>query len=128
MKEYFAMKRTGIKLFYLCISLSILCWHRGFAQMEQVYLDLDKYSCNQGDTVRFKAYITQASALSQLPPLSSTSTVLHVNVYTRAGRLLSKQVFPVYRGMTNGQVIFKDSLPTDNYYLVAFTKEQLNYG
>jgi hypothetical protein len=110
------------KLFYLLIYFLPILWcSTSSAQIEKVYVDLDKYTCNQGDTVFFKGYITQGGVLSH------TSTNLYVNVYSAKGQLLSKHEFPIYHGLSQGQVIFKEALPTENYYLVAFTKNQLNY-
>ena len=93
MKKFLSFSSFRLQLIVI-IFISVVCRLSVSAQMEKVYLDLDKYSCTLGDTVWFKAVITQSLALS------NTSTNLYVNTYTKTGHLLSKQVFPIYRGLS----------------------------
>jgi hypothetical protein len=102
-------------VFYACF------FFRVSGQKERVFLDLDKYTARAGQGVFFKAYITRGLALSQF------STNLYVNVYSKGGEQLSQQVFPTYMGLSRGQIFFNNSVPTANYYIVAFTRAQLNY-
>jgi len=103
------------------LSLLLLHSHFTFSQRERVHLDLDKYSCRAGDTVYFKATVFKG----QLPV--AKSTILYVHLYTDSGILLKRFAFPILYSQAIGQVIFPDSLTTGNYYIVGFTRQQLNY-
>jgi hypothetical protein len=93
----------------------------GYSQRERVHLDLDKYTCKAGDTIWFKGYVFQG------PYPSAVSTNLYVEVFSGQGILVQWTLWPVVQGQSPGQLILPDSLPTDNYYIVALTKQQLNY-
>jgi hypothetical protein len=90
-------------------------------QNERVYLHVDKYSCRVADTIWFKAYIMKGT----LP--STLSTNLYVEVFNPEGNPVSRDLFPIFRGISVGQIRIPDSLVTGNYFLRAFTRYQLNY-
>jgi len=102
----------------LCLSFAMITTH---GQNERVYLHVDKYSCRVADTLWFKAYISKGA----LP--SSLSTNLYVDLFTPKGIPLSRDVFPIFQGISIGQIKVPDSLVTGNYFLRAFTRFQLNY-
>jgi hypothetical protein len=102
-------------------TLLLLCGSCTYAQRERVWLDLDKYSCKAGDTVYFRAVIFKGSH-----PWSN-STNLYVHLYTDSGVLVERSVFPIVYSQSAGQMILQGSLPTANYYLIAFTRQQLGY-
>jgi hypothetical protein len=113
---------------YIPICLFLISFYTAYCQQEKVHLDFDKYTCHAGDTVRFKAVIAKSSTLSNL------STNLYVQLYTKKGTLVSRFTFPIFKdtligqvGLSMGQVPFNDSLLTDNYYIVAFTRQQLSF-
>lgn len=103
-----------------CLLTVILLSATVYAQKERIYLQLDKYACQQGDTVWFKAYILRGRRLTTL------STNLYVEVLTSTGHALSQYNFPAIGGVSTGQVILPDSINNGNYYLRAFTRYQLN--
>ena len=107
--------------FRLCKTLSFFLFFLPASAQERVYLDLNAYSCKSGDTLWFKGTVTK-----DLKP-STISTNLYVEVCTKSGHPICREVFPLYRGQTIGQIIFKDSISTDNYYIAAFTKYNLNF-
>lgn len=92
----------------------------GFAQRERVHLDLDKYSCKAGDTIYIKGVVFKGTRPSR-------SSNLYICLYREGGIPLQRYTFPLQHGEAIGQVILPDSLPTDNYYILALTKQQLNY-
>ncbi len=94
---------------------------KGFSQRESVYLDFDKYSCRAGDTVWFKGVIFKGL----YPSIASTN--LYVELISKEGVVFQRHSFPIVRGQCVGQLILPDTLATDNYYVVALTKQQLNY-
>jgi hypothetical protein len=99
----------------------LLFFFMGFGQRERIHVDFDKYSCRAGDTIYFKGVIFKG-----LYP-TSVSTSLYVSLYTENGGLLQRSVFPIVHGQSIGQVILPDTIATNNYYVLAYTKEQLNY-
>jgi hypothetical protein len=107
------------RLFYLNVffvySITVV------AQRERVHLDLDKYSCRAGDTIYFKGVVFKGTYPT------STSTNLYVALYSESGGLFQKYIFPIVQSQSIGQIILPDSIPTNNYYIVALTKQQLNY-
>ncbi len=105
----------------ICFLIILSFAFNAYSQRERVHLDLDKYTCRAGDTVWFKAYVVRGSRPSSL------STNFYVGLYTKNAALLCRFVFPLFHGQSAGQVIIPDSIPTGNYFLVAFTKQQLNY-
>src|SRR5882757_7913281 len=94
---------------------------KGYGQNERVYLHLDKYACRTGDTLWFSGYIFKG----EYP--TGVSTNLYVELFTEKGVLLTRDVFPIIRGQSIGQLKIPDSLTSDNYFLRAFTRYQLNY-
>ncbi|MBS1599480.1 MAG: hypothetical protein JST75_14740 [Bacteroidetes bacterium] len=108
-----------IKFFLFGIGLIIV--FKSYSQTERVYLHLDKYNCRTGDTIWFKGYVFKGDRPTQ------TSTNLYAELFTSEGKLLSRNIFPIINGISVGQIIVPDSIVTDNYYLRAFTRYQLNY-
>jgi hypothetical protein len=106
---------------FCSVGLILLLSFTGFSQRERIHLDLDKYSCKAGDTVYFKGVIFKGTYPR------SASTNLYIQLYTDSGKLLQRSVFPIGRSQSVGQGIFPATLPTANYYFVAFTREQLNF-
>jgi hypothetical protein len=103
-----------------CLILLILSSGTGFAQRERVYLQLDKYAARPGDTIWLKGTIFSGN----LPTRMSTN--LYVELFSSKGMLLQRGLFPILHGEAPGQIRIPDSIPSDNYYLRAFTRLQLN--
>jgi hypothetical protein len=121
-KKLYTFGYTNTHRSKLSLSLIILFMSfTAYSQRERVHLDFDRYTCKSGDTMWFKAYIFQG------PYPSSVSTDLYVDVFTGEGTLVQRTLWPIFRGQSAGQLVLADSLLTDNYYIVALTKQQLNY-
>ncbi|HJU45843.1 MAG TPA: hypothetical protein VJ647_03620, partial [Chitinophagaceae bacterium] len=88
---------------------------------ENVYLHLDKGICIAGDTLWFKGYVLEGNLLS------GNSTSLHVELFDKTGYLILMKVFPLYDGITVGQLEIPANLTADVYYIRAYTKWQCNF-
>jgi hypothetical protein len=88
--------------------------------IERVYLHCDKYSALAGDTIWWSAYVLE----NNLP--STISTNLHVELFSKGGRLILKELFPIFNSLSIGQLAIPDSLKSGVYWIRAYTKYQLN--
>ncbi len=104
----------------ICLILVLLAL-RGYSQRERIYVDIDKYTARPNDTLWIKAFVFKGMYPSRL------STNLYVRLYDEKACMLRQYIFPVMHGQSIGQLIIPDSIPTANYYLVAFTRQTLNF-
>ena len=107
--------------FFIIICISLVVFNTCYAQNERVYLQLDKYSCRNGDTIWFKGYIFNG------PFLSALSTNIYVELFNDRGESIVAHIFPIMQGLSTGQLIIPDSLISNNYFVRAFTRYQLNF-
>lgn len=103
----------------ICLIL-LLSALKGHAQRERIFVDIDKYTARPGDTLWMKTFVFKG----MYPSLLSTN--LYVRLYDEKACLLRQYTFPIMHGQSIGQLIIPDSIPTANYYLVAFTRQQLS--
>jgi hypothetical protein len=89
--------------------------------IETVYLHCDKYSALAGDTIWWSAYVFE----NNLP--STVSTNLHVELFSKGGRPILKELFPIFNSLSIGQLAIPDSLKPGVYWIRAYTKYQLNF-
>ena len=89
---------------------------------ETVHLHCDKYVIPAGDTLWWKGYIFKRGRPSNL------SSTLYIALISSDGQRLSKHPFPVYRGLSAGQLSIPDTLPPGRYWLLAYTQYQLNFA
>ena len=122
--------------FLLLILLRFLAPFDGFSQhkavdslfarsagylIERVHLHCDKYVVPAGDTLWWKAYIFK----NRLP--STISTNLYVELFSSEGHLVAREMFPIFNGLSFGQLGIPDRLPPGIYWLRAYTRYQLNF-
>lgn len=89
-------------------------------QPEKVYLHYDKDYYVAGETIWFKAYVyTDGKPSSQ-------AGNLYLQFADSRGRVIRQLQFPVLGAVAKGNVEIPDSLPQGNYYMRAFTTNQLN--
>lgn len=122
--EYKVKKYTkSFRIRKFQVILLILCHYNCLGQFEkeQVYLHLDKYECWAGDSIYFRAYVNNRGMRSSL------STNLHVDLWTENGLLRYRGLFPIFSGISVGNIRVPDSLLTGNYILRAFTTQQTNF-
>ena len=91
---------------------------------ENVFLHTDRGLYAAGDTLWYKAYLTDA----QTGKLSHASGNLYVEVIAPADTLVSRQIIQLTGGLGNGDFSLPDSLITGTYRLRAYTNWMRNFG
>jgi hypothetical protein len=89
---------------------------------EKAYLQFDKPYYAAGDTIYFKAYVTQGGHHK----LSTSSGVLHVDLITTDNRIDQSIRLLLDSGVCWGDFALSDSLPTGNYRIRAYTQWMQN--
>ena len=88
---------------------------------ERVYLHFDKSSYMAGETIWFKAYLTE-----ELYPAEKSKT-LYVDWMTDDGTVLYHTVAPIVTGNTSGQFEIPSDINADFIHVRAYTKWMLNF-
>jgi CarboxypepD_reg-like domain/TonB-dependent Receptor Plug Domain len=91
---------------------------------EKAYLHFDKPYYAAGDTIYFKAYLTQGENHSP----SSLSGVLHVDLINTNNKIDQSIKLQLGNGVAWGDFALPDSLPKGNYRVRAYTRWMLNEG
>ena len=91
---------------------------------ENAYLQFDKPYYAAGDTIYFKAYVTEG----EQHQLSEVSGVLHVDFINTENKIEQSIKLQLDRGVTWGDFALSDSLPEGNYSVRAYTQLMLNNG
>jgi len=91
---------------------------------EKAYLQFDKPYYAAGDTIYFKAYVTQGGHHK----LSMSSGVLHVDLINTENRIDQSIKLRLDSGVCWGDFALPDSLPTGNYRIRAYTQWMQNRG
>ncbi|MBL7732011.1 MAG: hypothetical protein JNM88_12595 [Chitinophagaceae bacterium] len=94
-------------------------WHT-ISPIEKVYLHFDRQHYVAGETAWFKAYLS-----SDYQP-SANSTTLYIELIGPKNEVITRLVFPVLYGCSNGQIDLPDSLVSSNYLVRAYTASMLN--
>ena len=114
---------------------NIYQFNRLFPQ-EKVYLEFDNTAYFQGETIWFKAYVTNASSLRRAP-----SNVLYVDLLAPTGHLIAQQKIKVIAGQCDGAFMLFDvatqqarerrgvvEYPSGYYEIRAYTQNMLDFG
>lgn len=91
---------------------------------ENAYLQFDKPYYAAGDTIYFKAYVTEG----EQHQLSELSGVLHVDFINTENKIEQSIKLQLNRGLAWGDFALPDSLPEGNYRVRAYTQLMLNNG
>ncbi|TSD66712.1 hypothetical protein FFF34_004700 [Inquilinus sp. KBS0705] len=91
---------------------------------EKAYLHLDKPYYAAGDTIYFKAYITNGEE-NILSPLSG---VLYADIVNPQNKISQSIKLQINNGLAWGDFALPDSLASGNYRLRAYTKIMQGYG
>jgi len=91
---------------------------------ENAYLQFDKPYYAAGDTIYFKAYVTEG----ELHKPSGLSGVLHVDLIDPENKIDQSIKLRLDTGLTWGDFALPDSLPAGNYRIRAYTRLMRNYG
>lgn len=91
--------------------------------VEKVYLHLDKYTYAPGESIWFKAYVTQGDL--HLP--SNISNVLYVElIHDASQRVVQTCKLYLTAGLAHGDLALIDTLQTGGYHLRAYTNWMRN--
>ncbi|MDD3036559.1 hypothetical protein [Bacteroides sp.] len=91
---------------------------------EKVHLHFDNTSYYCGDTIWFKAYVTQGPENQP----TTLSQPLYVELLDQLGHIVNKQIVKVQQGEGQGQFILEKSGLSGYYEVRAFTKWMLSFG
>lgn len=91
---------------------------------EKIYLHQDREIYASGETIWFKAYLTQGTF--HLP--STLSSTVYVELIDTQNQLIQKEVIYSPGGFGSGQLQLPDSLPSGTYLLRAYTQWMKNFG
>jgi len=118
---------------WLSIALLFVCSTQVYAQLkppanfklffEKVYLHTDRELYAAGDTIWYKAYLTDA----QTGGLTTTSANLYIEVISPADSLISRQTILLKGGAANGDYTLPGLLTSGNYRLRAYTNWMRNF-
>lgn len=91
---------------------------------EKVYLHIDRQLYSSGDDIWFKAYLVNAKTNR----LIDNSNNLYVELISPDSRILKRLAIRVRNGLGFGDFHLRDSLPTGNYIVRAYTNWMRNFG
>ncbi len=91
---------------------------------ERAYLQFDKPYYAAGDTIFFKAYVTEGG----YHKLSGLSGVLHVDLINTENKIDQSIILWLNDGVCWGDFVLPESSPTGNYRIRAYTQWMLNLG
>ena len=91
---------------------------------EKVYLHLDNRSYYIGDTIWFKAYVTNATTLK----FTDISRILYVELLNDKGVEMETKKLRIENGQCYGEFALKEHYFTGYYELRAYTRNMLNFG
>jgi len=92
--------------------------------IEKAYLQFDKPYYAAGDTIYFKAYVTEG----EQHKLSALSGVLHVDLINTKNKIDQSIKLQLDSGLAHGDFALPDSLPAGNYHIRAYTQLMRNFG
>lgn len=90
---------------------------------EKAFLHTDREAFAAGDTLWYKAYLTDA----QTGILTTSSTNLYVELISPADSLVSRQTVLLQGGASKGDITLPDLLASGNYRLRAYTNWMHNF-
>lgn len=91
---------------------------------EKLYLQTDKPTYLAGDTLRFKAYLLNASFLNY----STKSGVLYLELSNDSNRLIQRIMVTVMTGIAYGSVPLEKEMMQGGYTLTGYTNWMRNFG
>ena len=91
--------------------------------IDKVYLHIAKHSYYAGDTIWYKAYLVDAKTNK----FNAIDRILHVELYSRDGKIVSREKIQLRDGNGNGDFSLDEKLPGGTYYIKAYTEWMLNF-
>lgn len=101
------------------ISLQITNYFSYFPR-EKVFLMTDKVHYKPGETIWFRAFVSNA----ENQPVSEESSKLNLVLFDKTGKSEVKDIFKIIDGSTSGDLTIPDKLAGDIYYLVAYSSAE----
>ncbi|WP_420575020.1 hypothetical protein [Kordia sp.] len=92
--------------------------HFKASEDEAIFVHLNKTSYLAGEEIWFKSYIFN----KRNEEISEVSTNLYIGLYDEDGKQLSKKLFRIRRGLTNGNLALDKDLNSGTYYIKAATQ------
>ena len=89
--------------------------------IEKVFLHTDKSIYLAGESIWYKAYLNMDAEPSYL------SKIIYIDLVDEKGKVVDKQMRPVVKGNTSGDLILPKDLPTGNYSINAYSLWMLNF-
>ncbi|WP_147313860.1 hypothetical protein [Deminuibacter soli] len=100
------------------VIVSLLLWSRlALSQTESIHLHLDKQVAYASDTLWFKSYVVSNA-------VNVVNSTLYAELYTDAGKLVFRKLFPIIRNNSLGQLVLPN-MP-GLYWLRSYTKGSLD--
>jgi len=87
---------------------------------EKVSIETDKLQYKPGETIWFKAFITDGNQL----PVSVENQELFVRLYDKKGTAVVQDIFRLVNGFASGDLLVPENLTKDVYFMVAYTSAQ----
>jgi hypothetical protein len=101
------------------ISLQITNYF-SFYPREKVFLMTDKVRYKPGETIWFRAFVSNADSLAA----SKESNMLNLGLFDKTGNNVLKDVFRLNNGSISGDLTVPDNLKGGIYFLVAYSSAQ----
>lgn len=89
--------------------------------IEKTFLHTDRSTYLAGETIWYKAFTTLNAAPTFL------SKIVYIDLVDDKGKVVEKQMRPITKGSSFGDIVISRNLPTGNYSLNAYTLWMLNY-
>ena len=84
---------------------------------EKVFLMTDKVHYKPGETIWFRAFVTDAGN----QPAPKESSELYVLLYDKSGKVILRDLFRLNNGSASGDMDIPENLAQDNYFLASYT-------
>ncbi|MBC8756800.1 hypothetical protein H2O64_19155 [Kordia sp. YSTF-M3] len=96
--------------------------HFKYSEEEAVFVHLNKTTYLVGEEIWFKGYIFN----KRNEEISAISTNLHVGLYDENGKQVTKELFRIRNGCTNGNLKLDTSVRSGTYYIKAATQQMVD--
>lgn len=91
--------------------------------LENIHLHLNKMAFFKGERLWFQAYVQNQN--QRLP--STTTTNLHVGIFSEEGKEIAKKMFYVNNGVCYGDFEIDSTFVADSYTIMAWTNYMKNF-
>ncbi|WP_420575021.1 hypothetical protein [Kordia sp.] len=89
---------------------------------ETIFIHLNKTTYLAGEEIWFKSYILN----KRNEEISRASTNLYIGLYNHDGKQVSKKLFRIRNGLTNGNLELDNKINSGKYYIKAATQQMID--